>query len=72
MTCPLRSSGAGPSCIVSGKIRADVTEWALLSGVTSDETARELFAKLAAYLTGLADEVERAPGATRHSRALTS
>jgi hypothetical protein len=28
------------------KVRADVTEWALLSGVTSDETASELFAKL--------------------------
>jgi hypothetical protein len=48
------------------KVRADVTEWALLSGVTSDETASELFAKLASYLTELADAVERAPGATRH------
>jgi hypothetical protein len=48
------------------KVRADATEWALLSVVTPDATARELFSKLAAYLTELADEVERALGATRH------
>jgi hypothetical protein len=48
------------------KVRADATEWALLSGETPDQTARELFAKLAAHLTELADAVERALGATRH------
>ncbi len=48
------------------KVRADATEWALLSGMAPDEPARELFAKLSAYLAELADEVERALRATRH------
>jgi hypothetical protein len=48
------------------KVRADAIEWALLSGTTPDASARELFAKLAVYLTELADEVERVLGATRH------
>ena len=48
------------------KVRDDATEWALLSGAASDETARELFARLSAYLTELADEVERMLGPTRH------
>ena len=48
------------------KVRADASEWADLSGMTGDESARELFAKLSAYLTELADEVERVMGATRH------
>jgi hypothetical protein len=48
------------------KVRADASEWALLSGSAPDEMARELFAKLAAYLTELADEAEGMLGATRH------
>jgi hypothetical protein len=48
------------------KVRADATEWALLSGMAPDELARELFAKLSACLTELADEAERGLGATRH------
>jgi hypothetical protein len=48
------------------KVRADATEWALLSGLAADELACELFAKLSAYLTELADEVERVLDAARH------
>jgi hypothetical protein len=48
------------------KVRADATEWAVLSGITPDELARELFAKLSAYLTELADEVERELAAAKH------
>jgi hypothetical protein len=48
------------------KVRADATQWALLSGMAPDELARELFANLSVYLTELADEVERVLGATRH------
>ena len=48
------------------KARTDATEWALLSGMAHDEKARALFAKLAAYLTELADEAERVLDATRH------
>jgi hypothetical protein len=48
------------------KVRADASEWALLSGAVPDETTRELFARLATYLTELADEMERMLGATRH------
>ena len=48
------------------KVRADASEWAALSGMAGDESARELFARLSAYLTELADEVERVMGATRH------
>jgi hypothetical protein len=48
------------------KVRADASQWALLSGKVPDEPARELFARLSACLTELADEVERALGATRH------
>ena len=48
------------------KVRADASEWADLSGMTGDESARELFAKLSAYLIELADEVERTLEATRH------
>ena len=48
------------------KVRADAAEWTLLSGAAPDDTARELFAKLAAYLTELADEGERELAATRH------
>ena len=47
------------------KVRADASEWALLSGMAPDELVRELFAKLSACLTELADEVERALAATR-------
>ena len=48
------------------KVRADASEWALLSGAVPDEMTRELFARLATYLTELADEIERMLGATRH------
>jgi hypothetical protein len=48
------------------KVRADATQWALLSGMAPDELARELFANLSVYLTELADEVERVLGAARH------
>ena len=48
------------------KVRADASEWAALSGMAPDELARELFARLSAYLTELADEVERTLDATRH------
>jgi hypothetical protein len=48
------------------KVRADASEWADLSGMAGDELARELFARLSAYLIELADEVERTLGATRH------
>jgi len=48
------------------KVRADASEWALLSGAMPDEMTRELFARLATYLTELADEIERMLGATRH------
>lgn len=48
------------------KVRADAAEWTLLSGDAPDETACGLFAKLAAYLTELADEVERELATTRH------
>lgn len=48
------------------KVRTDATEWAQLSGMAPDERTRALFAKLAASLTELADEVEHVLGATRH------
>jgi fructose-1-phosphate kinase PfkB-like protein len=81
MTCPLRCFRGGPFVHTGPtalgdamkdmqarleKVRADASEWALLSGSAPDEMARELFAKLAACLTELADEVERVLGATRH------
>ena len=48
------------------KVRADASEWALLSGAMPDEMTRELFARLATYLSEMADEIERMLGATRH------
>jgi len=47
------------------KVRADASEGAPLSGMAPDEMVRELFAKLSALLTELADEVERVLDATR-------
>jgi hypothetical protein len=80
MTCPLRAEpGAGPSCSILRvgdamkdmqthlkKLRTDAAECETASQHSTDRTERELFAKLAAHLTVLANEVERVLTATRH------
>ena len=48
------------------RLREDAAECAISSGLATDKEKRDLFAKLAAHLTALADEVERAMKATKH------
>jgi hypothetical protein len=48
------------------KLREDAAECAITSGLATDKKNRDLFARQAAYLTALADEVERALRATKH------
>jgi hypothetical protein len=48
------------------KLRDDAADCAIISGLATTKEKRDLFAKLAAHLTALADEVERAISATRH------
>jgi hypothetical protein len=48
------------------KLRSDAAECALISGLAADKEKRELFAKLSAHLTVLADEVERVLIAAKH------
>ncbi len=48
------------------RLRDDAAECAVTSGLATDAEKRELFARLAAHLTTLADEVERTVDATRH------
>jgi hypothetical protein len=48
------------------KLRTDAAECETVSQVSTDSTRRDLFAKLAAHLTTLANEVERVLSATRH------
>jgi hypothetical protein len=48
------------------KLRTDAAECATASRLSTDRTNRELFARLAAHLTTLANEVERVLTATRH------
>jgi hypothetical protein len=42
------------------KLRREAAESGLISGLATDKTKREFFAKLAQHLNALADEVERA------------
>jgi hypothetical protein len=49
-----------------GKLRDDAAECAVTSGLVTDKEKRDLFAKLAAHLTVLADELERVMKATKH------
>lgn len=42
------------------KLRADAAEYRLICDLATDRAKRELFHKLAAHLTGLADQVEAA------------
>ena len=48
------------------RLREDAAECAITSGLATDKQKRDLFARLAAHLTVLADEVERAIKATKH------
>ena len=48
------------------KLRTDAAECETASRLSTDRAKRELFAKLAAHLTILANEVERVLSATRH------
>jgi hypothetical protein len=48
------------------KLRTDAAEYETVSRLSTDRTKRELFARLAAHLTALANEVERGLTATRH------
>jgi len=48
------------------KLRTDAAECATVSRLSTDQTNRDLFARLAAHLTTLANEVERVLTATRH------
>jgi hypothetical protein len=48
------------------KLRTDAAECETVSEVSTDRTKRDLFARLAAHLTTLANEVERVLTATRH------
>ena len=48
------------------RLREDAAECAITSGLATDKQKRDLFARLAAHLTKLADEVERAIQATKH------
>ena len=41
------------------KLRTEAAECAIISGLAMDRQKRELFAKMAAHLNSLADEVER-------------
>jgi hypothetical protein len=47
------------------KLRTDAAECAMKSGLATDNEKRELFAKLSAHLTVLANEVERVMTATK-------
>lgn len=47
------------------KLRADAAECAVICGLATDKEKRDLFAKLSAHLTTLADEVERAINAKK-------
>ena len=48
------------------KLRTDAAECETASELSTDSTKRELFARLAARLTVLANEVERVLTATKH------
>jgi hypothetical protein len=48
------------------RLRTDAAECETVSQVSTDSTKRDLFARLAAHLTTLANEVERVLTATRH------
>jgi len=48
------------------RLREDAAECAITSGLATDTEKRELFTRLAAHLTTLADEVERTVEGTRH------
>jgi hypothetical protein len=48
------------------KLRTDAAECETVSEVSADRAKRDLFARLAAHLTTLANEVERVLSATRH------
>jgi hypothetical protein len=47
------------------KLRIDAADCAIISGLATDKGKRELFAKLSAHLTVLANEVERAMTAAK-------
>jgi hypothetical protein len=42
------------------KLRAEAADCAIISGLAADKQKRELFAKTAAHLNSLADEIEQA------------
>ena len=48
------------------KLREDAAECATTRGLAIDKKKRDLFARLDAHLTSLADEVERVLRATNH------
>ena len=48
------------------RLREDAAECVITSGLAIDKEKRDLFARLAAHLTALADEVERVMKATKH------
>jgi hypothetical protein len=47
------------------KLRTDAAECAIISGLATNKTKRELFARLSEHLTVLASEVEKAIAASR-------
>ena len=47
------------------KLRTDAAECAIISGLATDKTKRELFARLSKHLTVLASEVEKAKSTSR-------
>jgi hypothetical protein len=49
------------------KLRTDAAEFALTRDLATDKTKREVFDRLARHLGQLADEVERAMGASKGS-----
>ena len=47
------------------KLRTDAAECAMICGLATDNEKRDLFAKLSAHLTTLADEIGRAINAKK-------